>query len=464
MFSSGGIAMKNVLVLGTGISGFGAAHVLLHHGCRVVISDIHAIKNKEEEQSLLEQGADFRIGPQTPDLLKGMDTVVLSPVIPRENPVAAEALARGIPVISEIDLAQVYGKAEILAVTGTNGKTTTTSLLRDMLADSGIKCAAAGNIGASLSLAADTLGEGAVIAAEVSSFQLEFIHAFHPRAAVVLNVTPDHMERHHTMEAYAAAKARIFENMGPDDALLLNREDPWAEGMAVKARAHVYWLSTERELPEGACLSKGRLVIRLGGKEIVLCTEEELPIKGHHNVENALAASFLALQGGAHLDGIRRALLSYRSLPHRVEYVCTIDGVDYYNDSKATNTDAAVKALASFHRPVVLIAGGHDKETPLGDFMAFVKTHARHVVLLGAAAARFRKEAEKAGISSISMAVSMEDAIEKAALAAERGGVVLLSPACSSYDMYHSYEERGDDFKKRVKAMKEKKESIPQSI
>lgn len=456
--------MKNVLVLGTGISGFGAAHVLLHHGCRVVISDIHALKDKKEEADLLEQGAEIRIGRQTPALLEGMDTVVLSPVIPRENPVAAEAMARGIPVISEIELAQIYGKAQILAVTGTNGKTTTTSLLGDMLKESGIKSAAAGNIGASLSLAADTLGEGAVIAAEVSSFQLEFIHSFHPRAAVVLNVTPDHLERHHTMEAYAAAKARIFENMGPGDALLLNREDPWAQGMAEKAQAHVYWLSTEEELTEGACLSKGRLVIRLGGKETVLATEEDLPIKGHHNVENALAASFLALQGGAEIGAVRRALLRYRALPHRVEYVCTIDGVDYYNDSKATNTDAAVKALASFHQPVVLIAGGHDKETPLGDFMAFVKNHAQHLVLLGAAAARFRQEAERAGISSISMAGSMEDAIEKASLAAPRGGVVLLSPACSSFDMYHSYEERGDDFKKRVKALKAKKESIPQSI
>ena len=450
--------MRNVLVLGTGISGFGAAHVLLRHGCAVVVSDLHEIKNQKEEESLVREGASFRTGPQTEELLEGMDTVVLSPVIPRENPVVAAALARGIPVVSEIELAQVYGKAGILAVTGTNGKTTTTSLLGDMLKESGRPYAAAGNIGASLSLAADSLPGNGWIAAEVSSFQLEFIDQFHPRAAVVLNVTPDHMERHHTMEAYAAAKARIFENMGPSDALLLNREDPWAQGMAEKARARVYWMSTEEELPEGACLSGGRLVLRLDGKEIFLCTEEELPIKGHHNVQNALAASFLAIWSGAGLSAVQKALSAYHARPHRVEYVCTIGGVSYYDDSKATNTDAAEKAMASFPHPVVLIAGGHDKETPLGSFMASVKAHARALVLLGEAAPRFRKAAEEAGVSTIVMASSMEDAIEKGARAAEKGDAVLLSPACSSFDMYHSYGERGDDFKARVRAMKEKME------
>ena len=445
--------MHNVLVLGTGISGFGAAHVLLRHGCAVTISDVHEVKDTGEKESLQEEGALFKIGPQTGELLHGIDTVVVSPVISRENLAVQAALSSHIPVISEIELAHDYGNAAILGVTGTNGKTTATSLLGRMLKKSGRPYAVAGNIGASLSLAADRLPADGLIAAELSSFQLEFIDAFRPKAAVVLNVTPDHMERHHTMDAYAAAKARIFENMGPDDSLLLNRDDRYAPAMAKAAKAHVYWMSTEEPVKEGACLTGRELVLRLHGQEIPLCLEEELLIKGHHNVQNALAASFLAYQGGVSREAIREALLSYRALPHRMEYVETVGGIAYYNDSKATNVDAAEKALAAFKQPVVLIAGGHDKKTPIDGFMTFVKGHTKHLVLLGEAAMRFRTAAEAAGIAHISMAGSMKEAIDLASRAAQGGDAVLLSPACSSYDMYHSYEERGDDFKRLVRQM-----------
>lgn len=446
--------MRNVLVVGAGVSGLGAAHVLLDHGCRTVISDVHDLRDASEKQALAAAGAEFAIGLQEESLLDGMDTVIVSPVIPRENPLVAAALKRGVPVLSEIELAYRVARAPILAVTGTNGKTTTTSLLGSMIREAGIPFAEAGNIGKSLSREAERVPAGGLIAAELSSFQLEFIDTFHPKAAVILNITPDHMERHHTMEAYAAAKARIFENMGPEDSLLLNAEDEYTPKFADMAHAHVYRLSTEHPVDEGAFLDNGQLWLRIGGETLPLVREEELRIRGHHNVQDCLAAAFLAYQGGVPLTAIRRALKSYRALEHRVEYVRTVRGAAYYNDSKATNTDAAVKALGAFSEPVILIAGGHDKETPLEDFMAFARDRVKHLVLLGEAAARFREAAERAGITAVTMAASMEDAVEKAAALAEAGDVVLLSPACSSYDMYHSYEERGRDFKRIVQGLK----------
>lgn len=446
--------MRNVLVVGAGISGLGAAHVLLDRGCRVVISDVHELRDGAEKQALAAAGAGFAIGPQDESLLEGIDTVVVSPVIPRENPLVSAALGRGIPVLSEIEIAYQVARAPILAVTGTNGKTTTTSLLGSMIREAGIPFAEAGNIGKSLSREAERVPADGLIAAELSSFQLEFIDTFRPKAAVILNITPDHMERHHTMEAYAAAKARIFENMGPDDSLLLNAEDAYTPGFLQKARADVYLLSTEHPVEEGAFLDGGQLYLRIGGEDIPLVREEELHIRGHHNVQDGLAAAFLAYQGGVPLPAICRALKAYRALEHRVEYVRTVRGIAYYNDSKATNTDAAVKALGAFSKPVILIAGGHDKETPLEDFMAFAREHIKHMVLLGEAAERFREAARRAGITAVTMADSMEDAVEKAAALAEAGDVVLLSPACSSYDMYHSYEERGRDFKRIVQGLK----------
>lgn len=447
--------MQNVLILGAGISGLGAAHVLLSEGCHVIISDLHDVKSANEKKVLSEQGVSFSIGRQTPELLSGIDTVVVSPVIPRENPVVQAALMERIPVISEIELAYRVTKAPILAVTGTNGKTTTTTLLGSMISQSKKPFALAGNLGISLSREAKLVPSYGVIAAEVSSFQLEFIDTFRPKAAVILNITPDHMERHHTMEAYVAAKARIFENMNSADSLLLNLEDPYTKELAKKAaHTHVYYFSTEHEVKEGACLSGDQLVLRLDGVEVVLCRENELKLKGHHNYGDCLAAAFLAYKGGVPLECIRHALMEYKALAHRIEYVRTLNGVEYYNDSKATNTDAVEKALSAFPKPVILIAGGHDKETPISDFMQCVKKHTKHLILIGAAAARFKKEAEAAGVSSIQKADSMTEAVELAHKEAREGDIVLLSPACSSFDMYTCYEERGDDFKRIVNGLK----------
>lgn len=448
--------MKSVLILGAGISGLGAAHVLLRHNVKVLISDLKdSIRDKKEKDALTELGASFRFGPQSVDLLDGVDTVVVSPVIPRENPIVAEAFSRHIDVISEVELAYRVTKAPILAITGTNGKTTTTTLLGSMVSRSGKPFALAGNLGISLSREAELVPADGVIAAEVSSFQLEFIKTFKPKAAVILNITPDHLERHHTMEAYVAAKARIFENMDGSDCLLLNDDDSYTPFLKKKAETHtqVCLLSTSHEVEEGAFLDGDTLVLRRKGKEIRLCSVKELKLKGMQNYEDALAASFLAYEGGVPVEVIVSALKDFSSLPNRIEYVRTLRDVEYYNDSKATNTDAAIKGMSAFNKQVILIAGGYDKGTPLEDFMKEVKKNTKHLILLGAAADRFEKAAREAGVTSIYRVSSMKEAVEKGEELARPGDIVILSPACSSFDMYHNMEERGMDFKRIVKSL-----------
>lgn len=449
--------MKNALILGAGISGLGAAHVLLRHDIHVLISDLKDnVQDKKERAALLEQGAVFQFGPQGEGLLENIDTVVVSPVIPAENIIVQTARNRGISVISEVELAYQVTKAPILAITGTNGKTTTTTLLGSMISKSGKPFALAGNLGISLSREAELVPANGLIAAEVSSFQLEFIKTFKPRAGVILNITPDHLERHHTMEAYVAAKARIFENMDESDCILLNADDPYTPELAEKAAAHTHvcLLSTNHEVEEGAFLDKDMLTLRRSGKVIHLCTINEMKLKGKQNYEDALAASFLANEGGVDRDVIVSALKEFSSLPNRIEYVRTLHEVEYYNDSKATNTDAAIKGMSAFDRPVILIAGGYDKGTPLGDFMAEAKVHTSHLILLGAAADRFEEAAKKAGVTSIYRAGSMADAVKLGQKLASPGDIVILSPACSSFDMYHNMEERGMDFKRLVNSLK----------
>lgn len=454
-FEFGAITLKNVLILGAGISGLGAAHVLIRHGCSVIVSDLKdKIKDLKEKETLQSLGVVFEFGEQSSVLLDGIDTVVVSPVIPAENPVVAEALGRGIPVISEVELAYRMTKAPILAITGTNGKTTTTTLLGSMISQSQKPFALAGNLGISLSREAELVPENGLIAAEVSSFQLEFISTFRPKAAVILNITPDHIERHHTMERYVATKARIFENMAEGDCLLLNSEDPYTPGLAKLAKTEVCYLSTLQEVNEGACLIDKELVIKRKGNRIKLGHINELQLKGRQNYEDVLAAAFLAYEGGVPIDSIRKAMIDFKGLPHRIEFVRKLNGVSYYNDSKATNTDAAIKGLEAFEQPILLIAGGYDKGTDLTDFMITSKKHVKHLILIGEASSRFKAAAENAGIASIILAKDMEAAVKKGHELAVEGDIVLLSPACSSFDMYGSYEERGMDFKKKVNGLK----------
>lgn len=441
---------RHFLIVGAGISGTGAADVLLRRRQDVLISDEKIMKNHKQMAELQERGARFSFGKQEPSLLAGIDTVIVSPVVPAENPLVRAAAEQHIPVISEIELAWRIAAAPILAVTGTNGKTTTTTLLGEMIHASGRPGSAAGNIGISLSETAESVPENGLIAAEVSSFQLEFIDQFRPKAAVILNITPDHFERHHTMKEYIRVKSRIFENMRAGDRLLLNRQDPVSSGLAEKALCPVSFINTEGPEREGAFLERGGLKLRMDGREIPLCAAADIHLLGRHNMENCLAAAYLAAAGGIDAGSIIQALRHFKGLPHRIEFVRNCGGISYYNDSKATNTDAAVKALEAFEKPVILIAGGHDKQTPLEDFMKTVRLHAKALILIGNASGRFAEAARRAGISPVICAGEMNRAVEEARKLAGAGDVVLLSPACSSYDQYSCYEERGDHFKNIV--------------
>ena len=345
-------------------------------------------------------------------------------------------------------------RMKVVGVTGTNGKTTTTTLLGEIMKASGRQTVVGGNIGIGLSEQAADLPKEAVVVAELSSFQLEFTQTMKAKAAVVLNITPDHLDRHHTMEAYAEAKKRIFRNQDGDDTAVLNYDDPLVRAMAPDMTGRVVWFSTQGEVPVGAFYQDGQLILRMDGQDTLICREDELHLFGKHNIQNCLAASLLAYAAGVPLDVISGVLKSFRGVEHRLEKVRTIHGVTYYNDSKGTNTDASIKALEAFSGHLVLIAGGYDKMTPLDEFMKLAAEKVDTLILIGAAADRFEQEAKKAGVKDIRRAgYSMERAIMMARKIAKAPQAVLLSPACSSFDMYDNFEQRGRVFKGIVNAI-----------
>ena len=418
--------------------------------------DLHA---PEDLKAKLPEGSRAAcIAGELPENVElSIQAAVLSPGVPTDIPLVNRMRDRGVQILGEIELGFLAEQGRVIAITGTNGKTTTTTLTGEIMkAHFGKdKTFVVGNIGNPYTLEADKTSKDSVTVGEISSFQLETIHTFHPVVSAILNITPDHLNRHHTMEAYVAAKARIFENMDNSDCLLLNDDDAYTPALKKKAETHTHvcLLSTSHKVEEGAFLDGDTLVLRRKGKEIRLCSVKELKLKGMQNYEDVLAASFLAYEGGVPVDVIVSAMKDFSSLPNRIEYVRTLRDVEYYNDSKATNTDAAIKGMSAFNKPVILIAGGYDKGTPLEDFMKDVKKHTKHLILLGAAADRFEKAARAAGVSSIYRVSSMKEAVLKGQQLAEAGDVVILSPACSSFDMYHNMEERGMDFKRIVKSL-----------
>ena len=449
-------AGKKALVIGAGVSGFAAARILKRLGAVVTLSDAKPEEAlKYDFGGLREAGIALAFGPQEAALLDGTDLVVLSPAVPLRIPLAQEAVKRGIRVTSEVELAASLAKSPIYAVTGTNGKTTTVTLLGLLLAEKfgGEKTRVGGNIGYPLSEAACEIGTGGALVAEISSYQMEATEHFCPKIAAVLNVTPDHLARHGSMETYQAMKERLFREMAEGDWLVLNYDDERTRSMKERAACPVFFFSRQEALEEGAVLLGDMLTLRHGGEEIALVTTAELGIKGAHNVENALAAAAMAYLAGVAPEAIRRVLRSFKGVEHRIEYVVDIAGVPWYNDSKATNTDSAIKALETFPAHIILIAGGDDKMTDLGAFMRLVKERCDELILVGDAALRFHKEACAAGFPAEHIhdaAYSMRTAVDIAYRLAKPPAVVLLSPACASFDMFDSYEERGEVFKKLV--------------
>jgi UDP-N-acetylmuramoylalanine--D-glutamate ligase len=441
-------------VIGAGISGFAAAKVTKKFGANVTLSDS---KNESDLKynfdELRNLGINLNFGAQTENLLDGVDLVIISPAVPLRIPILQSALQKKIPVISEVELAYDLAQSPICAITGTNGKTTTTTLLGLLLETGYKKVGVGGNIGVALSEVALETGAGGAIAAEISSYQMEATNNFKPHISAILNVTPDHLKRHGNMQVYQAMKEKIFAQETAEDFLVLNYDDETVREIKSRANCKVLYFSRKKILDEGAYLDGKNLVINYGGKIHELCTVDELGIKGSHNVENALCAALMAFLANCTVENIRRVLEAFTGVEHRIEFVREIDGVKYYNDSKATNTDSAIKALETFSGNIILIAGGDDKMTDLTDFLTLVKERVDNLILVGDAAERFKNTAIEQGYNAekiLEAGYSMEKAVELAKNIAKFPQVVLLSPACASFDMYDGFEQRGKDFKRIV--------------
>ena len=444
---------KKVLVVGMARSGIGAARLLAQRGALVTVNDS---KPREELNEGLEALSGlpltWRLGCPAQDLLEGMDALVISPGIPVQAPFVQKAKEMGIPVLGEMELAWEYCPGTTVAVTGTNGKTTTVSLLGEIFRAAGRGGQTVGNIGYPFSEAALTATADETLVCEVSSFQMETADRFHPRAAALLNITEDHLNRHGTMAEYTRLKMRVFENQTADDFAVFNADDPALAGLERQVRSRVLLFSRRREVEEGACVSGGRVVFRLGGAETDICAPEEIYIPGPHNLENALAAVCLAAAMGVDREIIAETLRSFRGVEHRIEFTRELDGVIWYNDSKGTNVDSTIRAVQTMTRPTVIILGGSDKHA---DFMPLAREIAasdciREAVLIGVTADQIEQALRTAGFDSIHREKSMAYAVARCKALAAPGWNVLLSPACASFDMFHDYEERGRVFKDLV--------------
>lgn len=443
-----------ILIIGAARSGVASAEYLLSIGKQIVISDMNTKLAEDVETQLGHASVSYVWGKQPDVAALQPELIVMSPGVPLSIPPVVKARELGIPVISEPELAFRYSDVPFVAITGTNGKTTTTTLTAFLLEKEGRKVVAGGNIGLPLISQCPKMSANDIVVAEMSSFQLESVDSFCPKVAVVMNLTPDHLDRHKTMEAYAAAKANIFKNQGPEEYLLLNKDDAIVAAMAAGAKSHVYYFSQQEILDEGIWLEDGNLVYRLdkNGAPQVLILAAEIGIVGSHNWQNAMAASLAALLMGQQPEIIAERLRAFKGVAHRMEPVATIDGVLYVNDSKGTNPDSTEKALGSYgKRPIVLIAGGRNKGSDMAVLVPLMRAHCRGVVLVGEATGDFIDAFERTGYTAYVCADSFEDAVAKAREMAQSGDVVLLSPACASWDMFDNFEQRGDLFKELVK-------------
>ncbi len=454
---------KKILVFGSGISGESAARLLLKSGAEVILYDGNEKLDPREIQKKIAGTADHLesnmadwsrrlqivLGEFPEQLLGHLDLTVMSPGVPTDLPVVEEMKKRHIPVWGEIELAYVCGKGDVLAITGTNGKTTTTALLGQIMERYRDSVFVVGNIGNPYTSVSLETREDSVIVAEMSSFQLETVHTFRPKVSAILNITPDHLNRHHTMKAYITAKERIAENQTPEDVCVLNYEDDVLREFGQKTNARVLYFSSRRKLKRGVYLDEGRIVCDLG-ERTEICSVGELQILGTHNYENAMAAVAMARAYGVPVDMIRQTLLEFSGVEHRIEFVAEKNGVAYYNDSKGTNPDAAIRGIQAMNRPTVLIGGGYDKDSSYEEWIRSFDGKVKKLVLLGATKEKIAATARRLGFTEIDMADSFEEAFEKCVEYAQPGDAVLLSPACASWGMFKNYEERGDKFKELV--------------
>lgn len=445
---------KNVLILGLARSGIAAAIELINLGAKVTASDMKSKGELKDIAALESKGAQLVFGEHPLSLLNECDLIVLSPGVPSDINILDEARKRDIPIISELELGFWFAKAPIIAVTGTNGKTTTTTLIGEIFKNEGKNITLAGNIGIPLVREVEKAEAKDFLIVEVSSFQLENIMHFKPKISVILNISEDHLNRHKTFENYIETKARIFENQTEEDYAVLNYDDPIVRSFIKRIKAKTMFFSQKEELSRGIYVKNGVIVIRENGKIYPLLKAEELGIKGSHNLENALAAACVAWICRINLNNVAETLKDFHGVEHRLEFVAEIGQVKFINDSKATNPHSAQKAIEALNEPIVLIAGGYDKKSDYTDFIRAFSGKVKKLILIGDTADVIEDAAKKQGFYDIQKTDSLQQAVKLAYSAATPGDVVLLSPACASWDMFESFEERGRIFKEAVYSLK----------
>jgi UDP-N-acetylmuramoylalanine--D-glutamate ligase len=442
---------KRVLVVGLGKSGLAAALFLRRRGAQVTVSDVRSAEALAKDiPALLDEGINVEAGGHGLLTFRRQDLIVVSPGVPLDTPELAQVRSFGLPIIGELELAARFLKGRTLAITGSNGKTTTTTLVGEILKESGMPTLVGGNIGVPVVALIDQSTDETWSVLEVSSFQLESTLEFHPAIAIILNITPDHLDRHGTFENYALAKERIFAMQTAQDCAVLNADNPRTAASAARSKARVYWFSMDYPVDQGAWVEDGQVCFRAvkGGASESIVPLSVIPLKGEHNVENVLAAVCASRLAGCPADAVRHAIENFKAVEHRLEFVANVNGVDYYNDSKATNVDATAKAIAAFPGGIHLILGGKDKNSDYTLLSDLLHERVKAVYTIGSAAAKI--ESHLRGVVPVHSSQTLEKAVAAAAGVAHPGEIVLLAPACSSFDQFENYEHRGRVFKELV--------------
>ena len=446
---------KRVLVFGAGISGIGAADLLCKVGACPVIYDGNDKQDPEAIKARLEQpeNVDIILGELSEEARKTLDLVVMSPGVPTDLPIVKTLRTQGLPIWGEVELAYQMGKGKVLAITGTNGKTTTTAMLGKIMSDYLDSVYVVGNIGTPYTSVALDTKEETVTVAEISSFQLETIQDFQPAVSAILNITEDHLNRHHTMEEYIRVKELIVKNQTAEDYCILNYEDEVLREFGRHIVPKTVYFSSVRKLDEGIYLDGDLIVLKTADEEIPLVHTGELKLLGQHNFENVMAASAMAYYAGVSVENIRKSICAFTAVEHRIEYVMEKNGVAYYNDSKGTNPDAAIKGIQAMNRPTILIGGGYDKGSSYDEWLNSFDGKVRYLVLIGQTRDKIKEAAERLGVCPCILCENLEEAVKICAEKANPGDAVLLSPACASWGQFDNYEQRGDMFKEYVRAL-----------
>ncbi len=451
------ITDKKIVVIGSGVSGVGAVKLLEAAGAVPTLYDSNEKLTEAEVRKRLPEGSKCMVvlGEFPENLKKETELVVLSPGVPVDLPLVEELRTNGAAIWGEVELAYHFGKGKIAAITGTNGKTTTTTLVGEIFKSYYPEVFVVGNIGTAYTQEALKMTDNSVIAAEISSFQLETIENFHPKVSAILNITPDHLNRHHTMQCYIETKEKIAENQTRDDTCVLNYDDEETRRFGGSCKASVLYFSREHILDQGVYMDGTAIVYADESVRTKICDVSELKLLGTHNYENVMAAVAIAAAMGVPFPYIRETVIHFTAVEHRIEFVAEKKGVAYYNDSKGTNTDASIKAVQAMNRPTIVIGGGYDKHVTFDDWIACFGDKVKWLVLLGQTANQIAETAKKHGFTHIVFTESLEEAVQVCADKAESGDAVLLSPACASWGMFDNYEQRGRMFKDYVRALPE---------